>query len=176
MVSAFRSKSWVEEEGEIFRKGTVLLGPEEMEGEYAGEDLRREVCPVSFSSPSISPHSYPYLPLFPLTSVPAQSPQLTIFTTPAASRSHGRASTPTRHRRRLWAGRRSPRRGVRRSPYLARSTWYTAPSCGVRRHVVAFEHVVAVAIPNVPDVAEDERGCESVSALEKPDVMMTRGR
>ena len=38
-----RSKSWVEEEGEIFRKGTVLLGPEEMEGEYAGEDLRREV-------------------------------------------------------------------------------------------------------------------------------------
>ncbi|KAF8436520.1 hypothetical protein L210DRAFT_2456252 [Boletus edulis BED1] len=38
-----RSKSWVEEEGEIFRKGTVLLGPEEMEGEYAGEDLRREL-------------------------------------------------------------------------------------------------------------------------------------
>jgi protein phosphatase 1 regulatory subunit 37 len=33
----------VEEEGEIFRKGNVLLGPEEMEGEYAGEDLRREV-------------------------------------------------------------------------------------------------------------------------------------
>ncbi|KAF8552251.1 hypothetical protein OG21DRAFT_1604805 [Imleria badia] len=38
-----RSKSWVEEEGEIFRKGTVLLGPEEMEGECAGEDLRREL-------------------------------------------------------------------------------------------------------------------------------------
>jgi protein phosphatase 1 regulatory subunit 37 len=33
----------VEEEGEIFRKGTVLLGPEELEGEYAGEDLRKEV-------------------------------------------------------------------------------------------------------------------------------------
>jgi len=33
----------VEEEGEIFRKGAVLLGPEEMEGEYAGEELRREV-------------------------------------------------------------------------------------------------------------------------------------
>ena len=47
-----RSKSWVEEEGEIFRKGTVLLGPEEMEGEYAGEDLRREVRLVSISTTS----------------------------------------------------------------------------------------------------------------------------
>ena len=34
----------MEEEGEVFRKGTVLLGPEEMEGEYDGEELRREVC------------------------------------------------------------------------------------------------------------------------------------
>jgi len=24
----------------VFRKGNVLLGPNEMEGEYAGEDLR----------------------------------------------------------------------------------------------------------------------------------------
>ena len=56
-----RSKSWVEEEGEIFRKGTVLLGPEEMEGEYAGEDLRREVRLVSISTTSrpISPISPP---------------------------------------------------------------------------------------------------------------------
>jgi hypothetical protein len=38
-----RSRSWVEEEGEVFRKGTILLGPEEMEGEYAGDDLRKEV-------------------------------------------------------------------------------------------------------------------------------------
>jgi protein phosphatase 1 regulatory subunit 37 len=38
-----RSRSWLEEEGEIFRKGNVLLGPEELEGEYAGEELRREV-------------------------------------------------------------------------------------------------------------------------------------
>lgn len=38
-----RSRIWVEEEGEVFRKGTVLLGPEEMEGEYAGEELRKEV-------------------------------------------------------------------------------------------------------------------------------------
>ncbi|KAI6040774.1 hypothetical protein EDC04DRAFT_2566656 [Pisolithus marmoratus] len=42
-----RSKSWVEEEGEIFRKGAVLLGPEEMEGEYAGEELRREASYLS---------------------------------------------------------------------------------------------------------------------------------
>ena len=27
----------------MFRKGYVLLGPNEMEGEYAGEDLRIEV-------------------------------------------------------------------------------------------------------------------------------------
>ncbi|KAF8879272.1 hypothetical protein BD779DRAFT_1552376 [Infundibulicybe gibba] len=38
-----RSRIWVEEEGEVFRKGTVLLGPEEMEGEYDGEELRKEV-------------------------------------------------------------------------------------------------------------------------------------
>ncbi len=28
-----RSRSWVAEEGEVLRKGTLLLGPEEMEGE-----------------------------------------------------------------------------------------------------------------------------------------------
>lgn len=38
-----RSRSWVAEEGEVFRKGTVLLGPEELEGEYDGEELRKEV-------------------------------------------------------------------------------------------------------------------------------------
>lgn len=38
-----RSKVMVEEEGEVFRKGNVLLGPEEMEGEYDGEELRIEV-------------------------------------------------------------------------------------------------------------------------------------
>jgi hypothetical protein len=37
------SRSWVAEEGEIFRKGNKLLGIEEMEGEYAGEELRIEV-------------------------------------------------------------------------------------------------------------------------------------
>ena len=38
-----RSRAWVEEEGEIFRKGQALLGPEELEGEFAGEELRIEV-------------------------------------------------------------------------------------------------------------------------------------
>ena len=35
----------MEEEGEVFRKGVVLLTAEEMEGEYAGEELRKEVRP-----------------------------------------------------------------------------------------------------------------------------------
>jgi hypothetical protein len=43
----------VEEEGEVFRKGTVLLGPEEMEGEYPGEELRKEVC-IQLFSPKLS--------------------------------------------------------------------------------------------------------------------------
>lgn len=41
------SKSWVEEEGEVFRKGTVLLGPEGLGEEGAdlnSEELKREVC------------------------------------------------------------------------------------------------------------------------------------
>jgi protein phosphatase 1 regulatory subunit 37 len=39
-----RSRSWVEEEGEVFRKGQALLSEEEMESEYAGEELRQGVC------------------------------------------------------------------------------------------------------------------------------------
>lgn len=38
-----RSRSWVEEEGKVFRKGKVLLGPDEIEGEYANEHIRKEV-------------------------------------------------------------------------------------------------------------------------------------
>ena len=51
----FSSRSWVAEEWEVFRKGTVLLGPEEMEGDYAGEELRREVrsCPGPERTPGI---------------------------------------------------------------------------------------------------------------------------
>jgi hypothetical protein len=48
---ACRSKSWVEEEGEVFRKGTVLLGPEDMEREYDSEALRKEVSCSLFSCP-----------------------------------------------------------------------------------------------------------------------------
>ena len=50
-----RSRKWVEEEGEVFRKGTVLLGPEEMgeveEGDgaqVAGDVLRIEVSIWSY--------------------------------------------------------------------------------------------------------------------------------
>ncbi|KAJ7229308.1 hypothetical protein B0H12DRAFT_1212926 [Mycena haematopus] len=50
-----RSRSWVEEEGEVFRKGTVLLGPEEMEGEYAGEDLRKELLEAMVERPPPRP-------------------------------------------------------------------------------------------------------------------------
>jgi len=45
------SKSWVAEEGEIFRKGTKLLGPEEMEGEFAGEELRIELLEAQVERP-----------------------------------------------------------------------------------------------------------------------------
>ena len=38
-----RSKNWVEEEGEVFRKGVALLKPEEMEEEYDTEELRTQV-------------------------------------------------------------------------------------------------------------------------------------
>ena len=38
----------MEEEGEIFRKGQALLSAEEMESEYAGEELRQGVCPRLF--------------------------------------------------------------------------------------------------------------------------------
>lgn len=55
-----RSRKWVEEEGEVFRKGQVLLGPEEMgeveEGDGAqvsGEELRVEVS-LSVSCGEIS--------------------------------------------------------------------------------------------------------------------------
>ncbi|KAF9477211.1 RNI-like protein [Pholiota conissans] len=50
-----RSRIWVEEEGEVFRKGTVLLGPEEMEGEYAGEELRKELLEAMVERPPPRP-------------------------------------------------------------------------------------------------------------------------
>jgi len=46
-----RSRNWVAEEGEVFRKGTVLLGPEELEGEYDSEDLRRELLEAMVERP-----------------------------------------------------------------------------------------------------------------------------
>ncbi|CAL1710893.1 unnamed protein product [Somion occarium] len=46
-----RSRSLVAEEGEVFRKGVVLLGPEEMEGEYDGEELRKELLEAMVERP-----------------------------------------------------------------------------------------------------------------------------
>ncbi|KAI0360641.1 RNI-like protein [Trametes cingulata] len=45
------SRRLVEEEGEVFRKGAVLLGPEEMEGEYDGEELRKELLEAMVERP-----------------------------------------------------------------------------------------------------------------------------
>ena len=45
-----RSRRLVEEEGEVFRKGAVLLTSEDMEGEYDSEELRKEVRSYEFSS------------------------------------------------------------------------------------------------------------------------------
>jgi hypothetical protein len=50
------SKVWVEEEGEVFRKGTVLLGPDEMEEggettEVSGEILKREILETEVERP-----------------------------------------------------------------------------------------------------------------------------
>ncbi|KAJ7669822.1 hypothetical protein DFH06DRAFT_1267283 [Mycena polygramma] len=50
-----RSRSWVEEEGEVFRKGTALLTEEEMDGEYAGEDLRKELLEAMVERPPPRP-------------------------------------------------------------------------------------------------------------------------
>lgn len=49
-----RSRIWVEEEGEVFRKGVALLTPEKMEGElgdFAGDDLRIELLEAEVERP-----------------------------------------------------------------------------------------------------------------------------
>ncbi|KAG8785188.1 hypothetical protein FRC20_001275 [Serendipita sp. 405] len=49
-----RSRIWVEEEGEVFRKGVALLTPEKMEGElgdFAGDDLRIELLETEVERP-----------------------------------------------------------------------------------------------------------------------------
>ena len=45
-----RSRRLVEEEGEVFRKGAVLLTSEDMEGEYDSEELRKEVRSYELSN------------------------------------------------------------------------------------------------------------------------------
>ncbi|KAL4242608.1 RNI-like protein [Abortiporus biennis] len=46
-----RSRKWVAEEGEVFRKGSHLLGPEELETEYDSEELRRELLEAMVERP-----------------------------------------------------------------------------------------------------------------------------
>ncbi|KAI0321438.1 hypothetical protein OF83DRAFT_1051221 [Amylostereum chailletii] len=46
-----RSRNWVAEEGEVFRRGNKLLGPEEMEGEFDGEELRIELLEAEVARP-----------------------------------------------------------------------------------------------------------------------------
>jgi len=46
-----RSRMWVEEEGEIFRKGQALLEPADLESEYAGEQLRIELLEAQVERP-----------------------------------------------------------------------------------------------------------------------------
>ena len=45
------------EEGEVFRKGNKLLGPEEMEGYFAGDELLIEVCHFLLSICNFSEHT-----------------------------------------------------------------------------------------------------------------------
>ncbi|KAF8687865.1 hypothetical protein AX14_003577 [Amanita brunnescens Koide BX004] len=72
-----RSRIWVAEEGEVFRKGTVLLGPEEMEGEYDGEELRRELLEAMVERPPPRPLTDEFgLEITPLP--PEQEPRVSI--------------------------------------------------------------------------------------------------
>ncbi|PPR00680.1 hypothetical protein CVT24_000968 [Panaeolus cyanescens] len=83
-----RSRSWVAEEGEVFRKGTVLLGPEEMEGEYAGEELRKELLEAMVERPPPRPltDGYEFDMMGPLGDpVPDRSPNRSPNIPPAPS-------------------------------------------------------------------------------------------
>ncbi|KAJ8514493.1 hypothetical protein ONZ45_g7986 [Pleurotus djamor] len=76
-----RSRILVAEEGEVFRKGTVLLGPEEMEGDYAGEDLRKELLEAMVERPPPRPLLDEYGmemagPVQPLDAEPPSSPSV----------------------------------------------------------------------------------------------------
>ncbi|KAJ3888987.1 hypothetical protein GG344DRAFT_67487 [Lentinula edodes] len=97
-----RSRSWVAEEGEVFRKGNVLLGPEEMEGEYDGEELRRELLEAMVERPAPrslridDPDDYgPSIssPSTPLASHPEHDLRLTSPSSSMSSMSDGTAPT-----------------------------------------------------------------------------------
>ncbi|KAL0959057.1 hypothetical protein HGRIS_014357 [Hohenbuehelia grisea] len=80
-----RSRIWVEEEGEVFRKGAVLLGPEEMEGEYAGEELRRELLDAMVERPPPRPLIDEYGMEMTSSALVSDPPALEVSTTPLAS-------------------------------------------------------------------------------------------
>lgn len=101
-----RSKSWVEEEGEVFRKGNALLGPDELEGEYAGEELRRELLdamverppprPLDLDDPLADPAAEPEAtpPGSALSETPAPRPYLPRTRSSSSSLNGSPSSTP----------------------------------------------------------------------------------
>lgn len=53
-MASSRSRIWVEEEGEVFRKGVALLTQDKMEnelGDFAGDDLRIELLETEVERP-----------------------------------------------------------------------------------------------------------------------------
>ncbi|KAF8340191.1 hypothetical protein F5887DRAFT_1076994 [Amanita rubescens] len=78
-----RSRIWVAEEGEVFRKGTVLLGPEEMEGEYDGEELRRELLEAMVERPPPRPITIDEFGLEMSPLLPEQEPRVSSPPEPA---------------------------------------------------------------------------------------------
>jgi len=90
-----RSRSWVEEEGEVFRKGTVLLGPEEMEGEYAGEDLRKELLEANVERPPPRPWQEDDIYDFPNADLSPTSPSIPESPKPSPRSYIRRTRSPT---------------------------------------------------------------------------------
>ncbi|EKM53275.1 uncharacterized protein PHACADRAFT_175669 [Phanerochaete carnosa HHB-10118-sp] len=95
------SRSWVAEEGEVFRKGTVLLTPEEMENEYDSEELRKELLEAMVERPPPRALQEDYdLPVEPQES-PVSSPSLDSpsksFPRPYIRRSRSSSSTISNH-------------------------------------------------------------------------------
>ncbi|PFH46913.1 hypothetical protein AMATHDRAFT_50684 [Amanita thiersii Skay4041] len=119
-----RSRIWVAEEGEVFRKGTVLLGPEEMEGEYDGEELRRELLDAMVERPPPRPITDEYgLELSPV--LPEQEEDNVVTPTPTTP-------TPTTPTTEL-PSKPPPK------PYISRRTSKTTPPASPNPAYVPFQ-------------------------------------